>query len=136
VDAIDVVANCETVNKGAATAPQAAQNTNKGGKGAAKGLTIVGSAKIKQLLAGKLSVKVPCGAACRVTVTAKSGKKTVATGRATLLEAGTATVKLKAAKKAKSSLKRAKKVKLTLTASVAGASGKPAKLTKTLTLKK
>ena len=136
VDAIDVVANCETVDKGAATPPPAAQNTTKGGKGAAKGLTIVGAARIKQLLAGRLSVKVPCAAACRVTVTAKAGKKAVATGRATLLEAGTATVKLKPGKKAKASLKRAKKVKLTLTATVAGASGKPVKLTKALTLKK
>ena len=39
------------------------------------------------------------------------------------------------AKKAKASLKRSKKVKLSLSATVAGASGKPVKLTKAVTLK-
>ncbi len=135
VDAVDVVANCETVNRAGAAAP-GGQGGASTGKGAAKGLTIVGAAKLKQLLAGKLTVAVPCAAACRVTVTAKAGGKTVATGRATLLEAGTAKVKLKVAKKAKRSVKRAKRLKVTLTASVAGASGKPVKLTKALTLKK
>jgi Ca2+-binding RTX toxin-like protein len=140
VDAIDVVTNCETVNKsgGTGTAPGAGGNQGAGGAGGKGGaaIALVGAARIKALLAGKLAVKVPCAAACRITVTGKAGGKTVATGRATLLAAGTATVKLKASKKAKRSLARAKKLKLTLTASVAGASGKPVKLTKALTLKK
>ena len=135
VDANDVVTNCETVNKGAAT-PAGGGGTTKGAGKAAKSITIVGAARIKALLAGKLTVGVPCAAACRVTVTAQAGRKTIATGRATLLEAGTAKVKLKAAKRAKRSLKRAKQVKVTLTASVTGASGTPIKLTKALTLKK
>jgi hypothetical protein len=79
---------------------------------------------------------VPCAAACRVTVTAKSGGRKVATGRATLLQAGTAKVKLKVIKKARRSLARAKKLKLSLTATVAGAKGKPQELTKAVTLKK
>lgn len=132
VDPIDTVANCETVNQ-AGVVP----GGEKKGLGPAKkpGLSIVGAAKLKQLLAGKLTVAVPCPEACRVTVTAKAKGKTIATGKATLLKAGTAKVKLKVAKKAKRSVKRAKTLKVTLTASVAGASGKPTKLTKALTLK-
>jgi hypothetical protein len=135
VDAVDVVTNCETVTKGAGGGVAPGANPVKT-KAKAKGITLVGAAKIKALLGGKLAVSVPCAAACRVTVTGKVGRKTVATGRATLLEAGTAKVKLKVAKKAKSSLKKAKRVKLSLTATVAGASGKPVKLSKALTLKK
>ncbi|HWH95046.1 MAG TPA: calcium-binding protein [Baekduia sp.] len=135
VDAIDVVTNCEVVTKGAGVAPGADPNAGNTGK-TAKGLALIGAAKIKALLAGKLAVGVPCAAACRVTVTARSGGRTVATGRATLLEAGTAKVNLRVAKKAKRPLKRAKQVKLSLTATVAGASGKPVKLTKALTLRK
>jgi Ca2+-binding RTX toxin-like protein len=137
VDAADVVTNCETVDKGAATPAPDTQPAGKGGAaGAAAGLTIIGSAKIKALLSGKLTVGVPCAAACRVTVAAKANGKTIARGRATLLKAGTAKVKLKATKKAKTSLKRVKKVKVTLTATVSGASGKPVKLTKAVTLKR
>jgi hypothetical protein len=141
VDAIDVVTNCETVNKGAA-GPGTAPGANNGRKDAAssgkaaRGIALIGAARIKALLGNKLAVSVPCAAACRVTVTAKANGKTVATGRATLLKAGTAKVKLKVAKKAKRSLKRAKTLKLSVSASVAGANGKPVKLTKALTLKK
>jgi Ca2+-binding RTX toxin-like protein len=136
VDAVDVVANCETVNKAGAAGP-GGQNGQGGGKGAKKAtISLVGAAKLKQLLAGRLKVAVPCAAACRVTVTAKNGKKTVATGKATLLKAGTAQVKLKVAKKARTSVRRAKRLKVTLTATVAGASGQPVKLTKALTLRK
>jgi Ca2+-binding RTX toxin-like protein len=137
VDANDVVTNCETVNQGAAAPAPGAGTTAKGnGTAKAKGITIAGAARIKALLAGRLTVGVPCAAACRVTVTAKAKGKTIATGRATLLEAGTAKIKLKVAKKAKRSVRRAKQLKVTLTASVAGASGKPVKLTKAVTLKK
>jgi Ca2+-binding RTX toxin-like protein len=136
VDPIDVVANCETIDKGAPAAPAPTPKAGTGGTKAKAALKLVGSARIRTLLAGKLAVSVPCATACRVTVTAKNGKRTIATGKATLLKAGTATVKLKVAKRAKSSLKHAKKVKVTLSASVAGAAGKPSKLTKALTLKK
>jgi Ca2+-binding RTX toxin-like protein len=136
VDAVDVVANCETVNRAGAAASGGQDGTGAGSDAKRAGLTIVGAARIKQLLAGRLTVAVPCAAACRVTVTAKAGKTTVATGKATLLKAGTAKVKLKVAKKAKRSVRRAKRLRLTLTASVAGASGRPAKLTKAVTLKR
>jgi Ca2+-binding RTX toxin-like protein len=139
VDAIDTVTNCETINRaGAAASGAGAGDQGKGGAGGAKakGIAVIGAARITALLAGRLTLGVPCTAACRVTVAAKAGGRTVATGRTTLLKAGTAKVKLKVAKKAKGSLKRAKKVRLSLTATVAGASGKPQKLTKTLTIKK
>src|SRR6185295_8778534 len=114
VDAIDVVTNCEVVNKGGAAsgAPGAGPGKGAGGGTATKGIAVIGAAKIKALLANKLAVGVPCAAACRVTVTAKAGVRTVATGRTTLLEPGTAKVKLRVAKKAKRSLKRARTVKL------------------------
>jgi Ca2+-binding RTX toxin-like protein len=135
VDAIDVVANCETVDKGAPAAPAPGPKAGNGGAKAKTTLKLVGTARIKTLLAGRLAVSVPCATACRVTVTAQNANKTIATGTATLRKAGTAKVKLKVAKKAKASLKHAKKVRLTLSASIAGAAGKPSKLTKALTLK-
>jgi Ca2+-binding RTX toxin-like protein len=137
VDAIDTVNNCETLTTaGASPAPGTGKATpGAGGKGAASGLALVGAAKLKALRGGKLSVGVPCAAACRVSVVAKAGRKTVATGKATLLAAGTAKVKLKVARRAQGSLKRAKRLKLTLTATITGADGKPQKLTKALTLR-
>jgi Ca2+-binding RTX toxin-like protein len=137
-DAIDTTTNCETVNKGAA-AP-AGPAPGKPGPGTAtdtgSALSVKGSMKLATLLGGKLSVAVPCSAACRVSVTAKANGRTVATGKATLLAAGSARVKLKVSKKAKASIKRAKKLKVTLTATITGADGKPQKLTRSLTLKK
>jgi Ca2+-binding RTX toxin-like protein len=106
VDAGDVVTNCETVNQGAAApAPGAGAKAKGNATTKAKGITIAGAARIKALLAGRLTVGVPCAAACRVTVTAKAKGRTIATGRATLLEAGTAKVTLKVAKKAKRSVR-------------------------------
>jgi Ca2+-binding RTX toxin-like protein len=138
VDAIDVVANCEMVNRSAAVPANGSGGAKgNGGAGGRKGaIAVVGAARLKQLLAGRLTVAVPCAAACRVTITAKTGRRIIATGKTTLLEAGTAKVRLKVAKKAKPSIRRARRLKLTLTASVAGASGKPVRLTRALTLKK
>jgi len=140
VDANDVVTNCETVNKGAAatTAPGAGNGGRAGGATGrpATRLSFVGAANIRALMANRLAVGVPCAAACRITVTAKAGGRTVAMGRATRLAAGTAKVRLRVAKKARRSLGRARQLKLSVTASVAGADGKPVKLTKALTLRK
>jgi hypothetical protein len=142
-DAIDTTTNCETVNKGAAPATGPGVPATGPGKsgpatatGAGSGLTVAGASRIKALLGGKIKVGVPCAAACRVSVSAKAGGKTVAGGRTTLLEAGTATVKLKVSKKAVRSLKKARTLKVTLTATVTAASGKPVTITKTVTLKK
>jgi hypothetical protein len=140
-DPIDTTTNCETAKQGPA-GPANPGGPTKNGPGTAGGtdgkpaLALTGPAKLKNLLAGRLSVGVPCPAACRVSVTAKAGGRTIATGRATLLQAGTAKVKLKVGKKAKRSVKRAKKLKVTLTATITGAHGKPQKLTRAVTLTK
>jgi hypothetical protein len=136
VDPIDVVTNCETVIKGAGGPAPAAGQPAPSGSAARATLTLIGTSKLKTLLAGRLTVGVPCSAACRVSVTARSRGKTVATGRATLLSAGTAKVKLKVAKKARTSVKRAKSLNVTLTATITTAGGKPQKLTRSLALKK
>jgi hypothetical protein len=140
VDPIDTVANCETVNVvGAAGGGKGPGGSGSGGKSGGDkqaAIALVGSAKLKQLLAGKLKVSVPCAAACRITVTATANGKTIASGKATLLQAGTAKVKLTVGKKAKKAVKRAKTLKVTLSASVAAASGKPVKLAKTVTLRR
>ncbi|MDX6702009.1 MAG: hypothetical protein QOF26_2235 [Baekduia sp.] len=142
VDSIDTVNNCETVNTAGPVTPAPAGPKAGAGSGAKAGngaagsrLALIGAAKVKVLLGGKLAVAVPCTTACRVSVVARMGTRTVATGRTTLLKAGTAKVKLKVAKKARRSLKHSKSAKITLTATITGASGKPQTLTKALTLK-
>ena len=141
VDAIDTSTNCETVNRGAA-GPANPGGPTKDGPGTAGGthakaaLSLTGAAKLRNLLAGKLRVGVPCPAACRVSVTAKAGGRTIAGGKTTLLQAGTAKVKLKVAKRAKRSVRRARKLNVTLTATVTGADGRRQKLTRSVTLKK
>jgi hypothetical protein len=139
-DAVDTTTNCETVNKGAAgpANPGGPTKTTPGtpATGGGSALALKGAAKLKTLLAGKLAVGVPCAAACRVSVTAKAGGRTIATGRTTMLSAGTAKVTLKVGSKAKRSIRRARRLKVTLTATVTGAAGKPQKLTRSVTLKK
>ena len=141
VDAIDTVTGCENVIKaGAPPAGGPAAGPKPGVPGAAgaasASLSLTGGPRIASLLSGKLTVGVPCAAACRVVVTAKAAGKTVASGRATLLQAGTAAVKLKVAKSARRALKRGRSLKLTLTATVTGADSKPQKLSKTVTLRR
>jgi Ca2+-binding RTX toxin-like protein len=139
VDAIDTATNCETVKSDPptrATGPANPGGPTTTGPGTKAALSLAGAAKLKNLLAGRLSVGVPCPAACRVSVTAKAGGRTVAGGKATLLQAGTAKVKLKVPKKAKRSVRRARRLKVRLTATVTGADGRPQRLTRSVTLKK
>ena len=86
VDAIDVVANCETTDAAAAPSPGA-------GPGAA-------SPKFSHRTIGKkkLTVTVPCAGACKVSATLTVKGKKLATGRKTLLKAGDAKLTLKFAK--------------------------------------
>jgi Ca2+-binding RTX toxin-like protein len=141
VDAVDTVANCETVNRtgaaagggaGPGTAPAPGAPAD-GGKRA--GLSLVGAASVKALLAGRLTIGVPCAGACRVALRAKAGGRTVATGRATLLAAGTAKVKLKLSPKARRALKRSQRLEVTVTATVTAADGTRQRLSRALTLK-
>jgi hypothetical protein len=64
---------------------------------------------------------VPCAAACNVTVTARAGRTTIATGRARLRAAGTAKVTLRATAKGRRLLRRAKPLRVTVTAEGAAA---------------
>jgi Ca2+-binding RTX toxin-like protein len=160
VDAIDTVTGCETVERagagagaapagpgdpaagqpGAGAAPAgpgdpAAGRPGAGDKASAAGaLALAGAAKLKALRSGKLAVKVPCAAACRVAVALKARGRTVATGRATLLSRGTAKVKLKVGTQGRRALRGAKRLKATLVATVTGPAGGKRQLTKTVTL--
>jgi Ca2+-binding RTX toxin-like protein len=87
VDTVDVVANCETVD-GAAPAPQ--------GGPAKPGASL--NFKAKAVGKKKLSVTVPCAAACKVSATLTAKGKKLATGRKTLLKSGNAKLTLKFAK--------------------------------------
>ncbi len=137
VDPQDTVSNCETVIKGAAAGPGGPADTPKdGGGGPAAKLAFVGKGKVSLLRAGRLSVKVPCASACRISVTAKIGKRTVATGRTTLLKAGTAKIKLKPAGKQKGYLRKLRTGTLKVTATIKPAEGKTQKLSRSLKLKK
>ena len=78
---------------------------------------------------------MPCTAACKVSVSLVVNKKTVATGKKTMLKAGDAKLTLKVSKKAKRSFSRLKKASATLKVSVEDASGKTSS-SKTLKLKR
>ncbi len=129
VDAIDVVANCETVEKSGSTpdpGPPA---------GAGPAAKVTGKLSIRTIAARGLGVTVPCAGACKVTVSLVVKGKTVATGRKTLLKAGNAKLTLKVTSKSKKAFKRLKKTSATLKVTVEGANGK-ASSSKTLTLKR
>jgi hypothetical protein len=132
VDAIDTVANCENVNTSGSPAPGGpAPGAQPDGPTA----TVKGKLSIKSITKKGLAVTVPCAAACKVSVSLVVAKKTVATGKKTLLKAGEAKVKLKVAKKAKKSFGRLKKASATLKVTVEDASGK-ASSSKSLKLKR
>lgn len=118
VDAIDVVANCEAVDKAGAT----------GGPGAPAGNDKPGPKVTAKQKGTKLNLTVPCAGACKVKATLTYKKKTLGKASKTLLKAGDAklTVKFKKQKKA---------VKATLKVTVEGADGTTS-TTKTVKLKR
>lgn len=69
---------------------------------------------------GRTTLKVRVSTAAKITVTAKGGKKTVATTSTTRQSAGTATLRLKLSKSAAAQLKRTGRLKMTVTVSVSG----------------
>jgi len=83
VDTIDVVANCETVDGAAPVKPTDPSKQKFSWKASGK---------------KKGTVTVPCAAACKVSVSLTAKGKKLATGRKTLLKAGTAKLTLKFAK--------------------------------------
>jgi hypothetical protein len=62
------VTNCENVVKGPAAGGPAPAGPAAGTKPKGGSLALVGAARIRALLGGKLAVGVPCPAACRVSL--------------------------------------------------------------------
>ena len=124
VDAIDVVANCETVEG----------SGSNGGPGGSLKVTI-GSAKLASVAAKGLKVKVACSAACSATGTMKLGAKKIGAGKGKAAKAGTATVTIKIAKKYVRKLKRLKSAKTTVKVSVKQG-GKTQTVSRSVTLKR
>ncbi len=129
VDAIDTVANCETVE-------------GAGSNGGKLKMTF-GSVKLAALAGKGLKVKVACTAACTATGTAtadkatarKVGAKKIGSGKGKTAKAGTATVTIKAPKKVARKLKRLKSAKATIKL-VVKHGGKATTLSRKLTLKR
>ncbi|MDA0179608.1 hypothetical protein OJ997_04815 [Solirubrobacter phytolaccae] len=107
-----IAADCETVERAPATGgPETKTNGPQPGGASAS----VKKIKLAKALKSGLTVTVK-GVTGKVKLTAKQGKKTVASGSAKT-KSGKATVKLKFTKAAKKALKRKRSVKLTITGS-------------------
>ena len=135
VDAIDTVANCETVNSTGSGKPSGPAGPGTDTPASGPAATVKGKLSIKAITKKGLAVTVPCTAACKVSASLVVKKKTVATGSKTMLKAGDAKVTLKVSKKAKKSFGRLKKASATLKVTVEDASGK-ASSSKSLKLKR
>ncbi|MBE2319553.1 hypothetical protein DVA67_026535 [Solirubrobacter sp. CPCC 204708] len=120
VDAVDVVANCETVQGSGPAGPG-----QPGGPGAEKPVPAF-SHKLK---GRKLSVTVPCAGPCKVKATLTVKKKTIGKASKTLLKAGDAKLTVKVAKQRKT-------VKATLRITVEAADGTTSSATKTVRVKR
>ena len=92
VDAIDVVANCETVEQVGRRRPGRRRRARRRRHRSAK---VTGKLSIRTIASQGLGVTVPCAGACKVTVSLVVKGKTVASGRKTLLKAGNAKLTLK-----------------------------------------
>jgi hemolysin type calcium-binding protein len=142
VDAIDVVANCETVDVGGASGPGGPGGgkggSAGGGGGAGHGGLAIAVAKVKlRALAGKgLTATVRCGSACTVSGSLTYRGRKVGSGRRTALKAGDVKVRLKLTKAGKKALKRVKKAKLTVKLTVRSADGGRVTGSRTLTVKR
>jgi Ca2+-binding RTX toxin-like protein len=129
VDAIDVVANCESVDTaGAAPGPPAPAGNGPASK-------VTGKLSVKVIARKGLGVTVSCSTACKASASLIIKGKTVASARKTLLKPGDAKLTLKVSKKSMKAFKRLKKASATLKVTVEGADGK-ASSSKTLTLKR
>jgi hypothetical protein len=135
VDAVDVVANCETVEGAESNGPPT------GGNGAAK--VTFPKGKLSAVAAKGLALKLTCSAACSATATMtaakatarKLGAKKVGSGKGKLAKAGTATVWVKVAKKLVRKLKRLKTAKTTVKV-IVKQGGKTQTISRAVTLKR
>jgi hypothetical protein len=142
VDAIDVVANCETVDSAGPGGGGGGGGHNGGGGGGGGGGNGAGLAfslaKVKLgALAGKgLTIKVPCAAACSVSGTLTYRGKKVGGGRGTALKAGSATARLKLTRAGKKALRKVRKAKLTVKVTMTPADGAKVTGRRTVTVKR
>jgi RTX calcium-binding nonapeptide repeat (4 copies) len=135
VDAVDVVANCETVEGAGSNGPPS------GGNGAAK--VTFPKGKLSAVAAKGLALKLTCSAACSATATMtaekatarKLGAKKVGSGKGKLAKAGTATLRVKVAKKLVRKLKRLKTAKTTVKV-IVKQGGKTQTISRAVTLKR
>ncbi len=134
VDAIDVVANCESVDT-AGAAPGPGGSDAPAGAGSGPASKVTGKLSVKAIAKKGLGVTVSCAGACKVTASLVVKGKTVASSKKTLLKAGDAKLTLKVSKKSMKAFKRLKKTSATLKVTVEGANGK-ASSSKTLKLKR
>jgi hypothetical protein len=134
VDAIDVVANCESVDT-AGAAPGPGGTGAPAGAGSGPASKVTGKLSVEVIAKKGLGVTVSCAGACKVTASLVVKGKTVASSKKTLLKAGEAKLTLKVSKKSMKAFKRLKKTSATLKVTVEGADGK-ASSSKTLKLKR
>ena len=121
VDSIDVVANCETVEGGAA---------GPGPGGAPAGNPDKPAPTFAYKLKGtKLNLTVPCAGACKVSATLTVKKKTIGKASKTLLKAGDAKLTVKVSRQKKT-------VSATLKVTVQAADGTKSSATKTVKVKR
>jgi Ca2+-binding RTX toxin-like protein len=138
VDAIDVVANCETVEGGGSNGGPA-----PGGPSAGKLKFTFGLTGLAKVAANGLKVKVPCAAACTVSgsviadkaTARKLGTKKVASGKGEASKAGTATVTLKPSRAVARKLKKLRSAKVTIKVTVSSGGAKQT-ATRSLMLKR
>jgi Ca2+-binding RTX toxin-like protein len=133
VDAVDVVANCETVS----TSGSGAGGGGGGGGGGSSALAFtLTRVKLGALRSKGLRVAVRCAGACKVSGRAAFKGKKVATGSTTALKAGTAKLKLKLNKAGKKALRTVRRAKLTIKVTMTPATGKAVTGRKSVTLKR
>jgi RTX calcium-binding nonapeptide repeat (4 copies) len=137
VDAIDVVANCETVNRVGGGGGGGGGTGGGGGGSPAEqlGLQVAGAIKARRLRARGLAVAVTCPAACTVSAKLRLKRKALGSAKKTALAGGTVKLRVKLSRKGKRALRGVKRAKLTLAISVASSSGTQ-KLSKKVTLRR
>lgn len=117
VDALDVHANCETVETGGAPGPAAPGGQGQpggGGPQAGPSAALVGKPKLGTALAKGLKLKLTGARPGKGTITAKHGSKKVASGAVKVSAAGAGSVTLKFTSAARRQLRGKKSVTLRL----------------------
>ena len=138
VDAIDNVQGCETVNRaGSADDNGGGGGGDNVGPGDQIALTVkFARVKLAKALKRGVIVRVKAPGAGKVKVTARRGKKVVASGSGKANAGGSASVRLKFNKAGKKTLRRAKSARLTVDVTYTPATGSRLKSRATLRLKR